>query len=267
MNERETINERISELRKDKGLTQKKLCEIAGITASQLNRIENGITGTVSSDVLIKLSKTLNVSADYILGLTPISARKNYEISELGLSEGSVRAIVSGKADVNVLNALLEQQRFRELLRLINSYFMDSISVGIMARNKLIDFATSSLGDFMAENPDAKNEAQKDVRLLKSSRLGEHEAEIVKIKSIFVSILRDIKSELDKNINTEPSANKEMMRQILSAAQEKKPKTVEEVSEIVANAAKEAAHLSEKNVDILKQSIEHFITSYGEQGE
>jgi len=266
MNERETIYERISELRKDKGLTQKKLCEIAGITASQLNRIENGITGTVSSDVLIKLSKSLNVSADYILGLTPISTRKNYDISELGLSEGAVRAIVSGKADVNVLNALLEQQRFRELLRLINSYFLDSISAGIMARNKLIDLATSSLGDFIAENPDAKSEAHKDIRLLKSSKLGEHEAEIEKIKSIFVAILRDIKNNLDRTINAEPTAHEEMLRRILSEAQ-KKPKTIEEVSGIVASAAKDAAQLSDKNAESLKQSIEQFIMYYDGRGE
>ena len=112
MNERETIYERISELRKDKGLTQKKLCEIAGITASQLNRIENGITGTVSSDVLIKLSKALNVSADYILGLTPISTRKNYDISELGLSEGAVRGLVTGTIEVEILNRLMEHKTF-----------------------------------------------------------------------------------------------------------------------------------------------------------
>ena len=152
MNERETIYERISELRKDKGLTQKKLCEIAGITASQLNRIENGITGTVSSGVLIKLSKALNVSADYILGLTPISTRKNYDISELGLSEGAVKTIISGKADIHVLNVLLENAKFRELMRLIKDYFMDSISAGVMARNELINLATSSLGDYIKEN-------------------------------------------------------------------------------------------------------------------
>ena len=267
MQERETIYERISELRKDKGLTQKGLCEIADITTTQLNRIERGVTGTVSSDALIKLSKALSVSSDYLLGLTPISSPKNYDISQLGLSEGAVRNIISGKADIHVLNVLLENAKFREMLRLIKDYFMNTISAGIMARNNLIDLVTSSLGDFMDENPDMKGEVQKDIRLIKSSKLGEHEAEIEKIKNIFVSILRDIKGELDKSINAEPSANVEMLRQILSETQEKKPKTVEEVSEIVANMAKEAAQLSDKNVENLKQSIEQYITNFDKQDE
>ena len=34
------------------------------------------------------------VSTDYILGLSTLSVRKSYDISELGLSEGAVRGLV-----------------------------------------------------------------------------------------------------------------------------------------------------------------------------
>ena len=40
------------------------------ITPSQITRILNGDTKTISSDILIKLTKLFGVSADYLLGIT-----------------------------------------------------------------------------------------------------------------------------------------------------------------------------------------------------
>lgn len=45
-------------------------------------------------------------STDYILGLSTLSVRKSYDISELGLSEGAVRGLVTGTVDVQILNRL-----------------------------------------------------------------------------------------------------------------------------------------------------------------
>jgi DNA-binding Xre family transcriptional regulator len=70
MNLSRTPNERIIELRIRKGFSQKELSKMIGLAPSQLSRIENGETKRISSDILIKLAKGLNVSTDYILGLT-----------------------------------------------------------------------------------------------------------------------------------------------------------------------------------------------------
>ena len=66
-----------------------------GVSASQLSRIVSGETRTVSSDILIGVAKEFKVSTDYILGLSTVSVRKSYDISELGLSEGAVRGLVT----------------------------------------------------------------------------------------------------------------------------------------------------------------------------
>ena len=55
---------------------------------------------TISSDYLIKLAKELKTSTDYILGLTPVSVPKSYDISELGLSNEAVKGLVTGTIDV-----------------------------------------------------------------------------------------------------------------------------------------------------------------------
>ena len=58
------------------------------------------LTISVSSDILIGVAKEFKVSTDYILGLSTVSVRKSYDISELGLSEGAVRGLVTGAVGV-----------------------------------------------------------------------------------------------------------------------------------------------------------------------
>lgn len=137
------------------------------------------------------------VSTDYILGLSTLSVRKSYDISELGLSEGAVRGLVAGTVDVQILNRLLEHRNFPKLMDLIRIYFQDTAAKGIMARNQLIELATASLSDLMKEHPEHLAEAKQDLQLLNAQRMGEHEAEIEKIKNVFLAILRDIKKDMD----------------------------------------------------------------------
>ena len=91
-----TPGQRISDLCNGNHISQKQLAEKIGVSASQLSRIVSGETKTVSSDILIGVAKEFKVSTDYILGLSTLSVRKSYDISELGLSEGAVRGLVAG---------------------------------------------------------------------------------------------------------------------------------------------------------------------------
>jgi transcriptional regulator with XRE-family HTH domain len=143
-----TINERICDLRMSKKLSQKELSEIIGVAPSQISRIENGEIQKISGDVLVKLAKLFGVSTDYILGLTAISTPKSYDISELGLSEGAVRALVTGAVDVQIVNRLIAHKMFPYLIHLINAYLSNKTTGGIMARNEIINIATATLGDF-----------------------------------------------------------------------------------------------------------------------
>ena len=84
-----------------------------------------------------------------------------------------------------------------KLMDLIRIYFQDTAAKGIMARNQLIELATASLSDLMKEHPEHRAEAKQDLQLLNAQKMGEHEAEIEKIKNVFLAILRDIKKDMD----------------------------------------------------------------------
>lgn len=137
--------------------------EKTGVSSSQLSRIVSGEIKAGSSDILIGVAKEFKVSKDYILGLSTLSIRKNYDISELGLSKGTVKGLMTGAVDVQILNHLLEYRNFPKLMDLIRIYFQDTATKGIMARNQLIELETTSLSDLMKEHLERWAETRRDL--------------------------------------------------------------------------------------------------------
>ena len=250
-----TPGERISDLCNDYHITQKELAKRIGVSASQLSRIISGETKTVSSDILMGIADVFKVSTDYILGLSNISVRKNYEISELGLSEGAVRGLVTGAVDVEILNRLLEHKSFPKLMNLIRIYFQDTAAKGIMARNQLIEMVTASLSDLMKEHPEQRVEVRQDLQFLNAQKLGEHEAEIEKIKNVFLAILRDIKKDIDNGEQPGEAVTAAMfqaMRDAL-AEQKQKPLSIDDVTAMIAGQIGQLAPMDEETADLFKQ--------------
>ena len=141
-----------------------------------------------------------HVSTDYLLGITQITSPKSYDISELGLSEEAVTP---------------------KLCIMIRNYFDDTIAEGIMARNKVIDFAVDQLTDMMTAEPSKRKEIIKDKQFLSSQKLGANEADIEKIKIQFMAILRDVKSGIQKKEPTKAVATAEAVQMIRDALPDK----------------------------------------------
>ena len=260
-----TPGERISDLCNDYHITQKELAKRIGVSASQLSRIISGETKTVSSDILMGIADVFKVSTDYILGLSNISVRKNYEISELGLSEGAVRGLVTGAVDVEILNRLLEHKSFPKLMNLIRIYFQDTAAKGIMARNQLIEMVTASLSDLMKEHPEQRVEVRQDLQFLNAQKLGEHEAEIEKIKNVFLAILRDIKKDIDNGEQPGEAVTAAMfqaMRDAL-AEQKQKPLSIDDVTAMIAGQIGQLAPMDKETVELFQQFAKKMIEQAG----
>ena len=139
-----TPGQRISDLCNGNHITQKELAEKIGVSASQLSRIVSGETRTVSSDILIGVAKEFKVSTDYILGLSTVSVRKSYDISELGLSEGAVRGLVTGAVDVQILNRFFPHLVEIDVLKLYN-IFKIYLPRGIFIWTNLLSYLTQPM--------------------------------------------------------------------------------------------------------------------------
>ncbi len=135
-------------------------------------------TKTVSSDILIGIAKEFRVSKDYILGLSTVSVQKCYDISELRLSEGAVRGLVTGMIDLGILNRLLERKNFPCLMSLIQN-FLGHSDKGIMVRKQVIGMATSSLTDLMKDRPEYRAEAKQDIQFMDAQKKELHTIDVV----------------------------------------------------------------------------------------
>lgn len=101
MDSNKTPSEIIAELCVEACISKSELARRLEITPSQITRILNGDTKTISSDILIKLTKLFGVSADYLLGITDKkrnNKRKAYNTStnvtyEFGISTRKVHRI------------------------------------------------------------------------------------------------------------------------------------------------------------------------------
>ena len=190
-----------------------------------------------------------------------MSVRKSYDISELGLSEGAVRGLVTGAVDVQILNRLLEHKNFPKLIDLIRIYFQDTAAKEITARNQLIEIATASLSNLMKEHPEHRADARQDLQLLNAQKIGEHEAEIEKIKSMFLAILRDIKKDIDNGEQPGEAVTAAMFQTFRDALveQKQKPISVDDVTAMIAGQIGQLAPMDEEAADLFQKLAKKMI--------
>lgn len=206
--DRDSIGYKVKTLRERENLSQKGLAKLIHVTPSQISRLERGETTNVGTDLLVDIARYFKVSTDYLLGLTPIESQKSYDISRLGLTTESVKRLMTHKIDVDILNRLLEHERFPHFCTQIRNYFEGEMAGEYMSRNVLLDYGETSLLS-LKDNPNVnKGELKKDVDLIQTSKISENEADIEKLKNSILSILRDIKKDFPNKRDSEVATAK-----------------------------------------------------------
>ena len=193
----DNIHQRLCDLRNGTGKSQKEVADELNIQASVLSRIERGETKSVSHDLVIKFAEYYNVSTDYLLCISDVRIRRNVELEELGLTNKALLQLLQGNVNGEILSRLLEHRYFPQLLDTVNSYFTEEHNAGFANRNAVIDMGTASLKELIKDNPECKTETQHGIREINAQKITGTEADIEKIKSIFLVILKDIKKEFD----------------------------------------------------------------------
>ena len=126
-----------------------------------------------------------------------------------------------------------------------------------MERNAIIDMATATIGGFVKDSPEYKKEAQASAKFLRSHKLADHEAEIAKINSTFMAILRDIKKDIEDGVTPGTPATAEflqtMREEIQAARQEQKPIGADDVVAAMTRRVGQAVQLDEKSAELFGQ--------------
>lgn len=187
--------QRIQDLIKDSSITQAELAGIIGLSESALSRYLKGQTEMLGDGYIIKIAKHFNVSTDFLLGETNIPDRKNYDIEELGISAEAAKLLYTGRLDSRVLNLLLENPHFPQLLALLARYQNEIVRSGIAAMNQQLTFINSLLLAQAESVPDSAGAATQLAADLKGVRMPVINADTTAIQNLFMLIVRDIKEQ------------------------------------------------------------------------
>lgn len=206
-----TVRERIQDLMKEHKVTQTDLASKIGCTDSTLSRFLTEKTDKLSDENIIRIARCFQVSTDFLLGVTNVPDRKNYEISELGLSVQAARNLYTGKVNTEVVNRLLENRRFAELTYMIGQYFDDTLAAGFAAQNKMISYTSALLRS--EAGTDASTQAFRAASRLK---VPVYQTDLTTIQTQFMSAVKEIKKEIGSDLSAAQQLSEEATKEMFS---------------------------------------------------
>ena len=185
------IRQRLLDLMKCNNVSQTELARKIGCNDSLLSRFMSEKTDKLGDENIIRIARAFNVSTDFLLGITTVPDRKNYEIDELGLSAQAARNLYTGKANAQVVNYLLESPRFLELTYILEQYFNDTVASGYAAQNQL--YTTLSSLTRKSAKTKAAAQAANEINRLKTPV---YQADLATIENQFMLAVKEVKKEI-----------------------------------------------------------------------
>ena len=139
MNGATTIQERLKDLRLNKGLKLEELAEQTGISKSALGSYEKDDYKEINYGNLILLADFYGVSLDYLFCRTENRAEINTPLRELHLSDKMVVLLKSGRINNRLLCELATHKDFIKFLADIEIYVDGIATMQIQNLNALVD--------------------------------------------------------------------------------------------------------------------------------
>lgn len=212
----ERVGRRITGLRECKDMTIEELAARVGVNATTLGRMEKGQTQKIGSDVLAALAREFNVSTDFLLGMTDIPDRKNYGISELGLSAQAVQNLYTRKVNVDVVNYLLAHPRFAALTAMIARYLDDTFAAAVAAQNQVFSSMSEMLLGVGQNDPEQRAAVKETARAVSLSKVPPYQVELTKIQNTFMVLLKELKRDVGSDLEPAKAATREVVSKMLA---------------------------------------------------
>ena len=198
------VRKRIFDVMRERKLTQRELALRIDVNESTISRFLSGKTEKLSEESVIRIARVFNVSTDFILGTTVIPDKKNYDISELGLSVEAAKNLYTGKVNNDVVNRLLENPRFATVTYMIAQYMDDTLAGGYAAQNQM--YATLSS---MLLGINKTSAAVQAARTANAMKVPAYQADQTTIQNTFMTVVKEIKKEAGSDLAAAKAISKE----------------------------------------------------------
>ena len=198
------VRKRIVDVMRERKMTQRELALRIDVNESTISRFLSGKTEKLSEESVIRIARVFNVSTDFILGTTVIPDKKNYDISELGLSVEAAKNLYTGKVNNDVVNRLLENPRFATVTYMIAQYMDDTLAGGYAAQNQM--YATLSS---MLLGINKTSAAVQAARTANAMKVPAYQADQTTIQNTFMTVVKEIKKEAGSDLVAAKAISKE----------------------------------------------------------
>ena len=185
-----TIQERLKDLRVERGLTLEQLSAETGISKSALGKYEADDFKDISPFSMVALAKFYGVSTDYLLGLTEQKNHPNTELEALHLGDDAIEVLRTGKFNHRLLSELICHKDFQRFM-LDTEIYVDRIAdMRVNDMNAVLEAVRQMT---LMKNGGEENDLH--LRTLEVAQIREDEYFGSLIAGDLKDILRDIRSE------------------------------------------------------------------------
>ena len=185
-----TIQERLKDLRVERGLTLEQLSAETGISRSALGKYEADDFKDISPFSMVELAKFYGVSTDYLLGLTEQKNHPNTELDALHLGDDAIEVLRTGKFNHRLLSELICHKDFQRFM-LDTEIYVDRIAdMRVNDMNAVLEAVRQMT---LMKNGGEENDLH--LRTLEVAQIREDEYFGSLIAGDLKDILRDIRSE------------------------------------------------------------------------
>lgn len=185
-----TIQERLKDLRVERGLTLEQLSAETDISKSALGKYEADDFKDISPFSMVELAKFYGVSTDYLLGLTEQKNHPNTELDTLHLGDDAIEVLRTGKFNHRLLSELICHKDFQRFM-LDTEIYVDRIAdMRVNDMNAVLEAVRQMT---LMKNGGEENDLH--LRTLEVAQIREDEYFGSLIAGDLKDILRDIRSE------------------------------------------------------------------------
>ena len=210
-----TIGQRLSDLCTAAGITIKELSEKTCLEYSTLSRIKNDKNQKVAHEVVLKLARFFNVSADFLLGLTNIPDMKNYTAEELGLSTDAVKNLYTGVVDNRVADLLLSSPEFATLTAMLADYFDENQASVIAVQNQIYQSTADLMLRISRTQKALRKPAGIEAKKALAQRQPLYKTELAQLETQFSKTIKAIKKDLPSHLEEKKNLTKEIFDQMI----------------------------------------------------
>ena len=206
-----TIQERLKDLRVERGLTLEQLAGETGLSKSALGSYESEDYKDISHHAINRLADFYGVTTDYLLARTETKCHPNAELSDLHLSDEMIELLKSKRVDTALLCELATHPDFTKLLADMQIYVEGIASMQIQNLNAWVDVARAEI---MEKYQPRKQD--KTMYLLQSAHVEEGDYFRSRVHKDMDGILEDIRNaHVGRNDGAPKTSVAEELRQDL----------------------------------------------------